>query len=159
MQREEHIEVPFEIVGGYSFAEAFEMGSPDGSVLATAGRLTGSWRFTFDGDRLPSGPAHLDAATLFRSTPEGQDLSGIMRFAMHEITGEAEGSAWLYLRYGATSTDIDGTKVTFVVEGDFVGGTGIYERASGSLRVTSVNGSDTGGGTLRLAPETSGGSR
>ena len=143
-------DIPFRISGGYSFAETFDMASDDGSVVATAGRLTGSWRFEFEGGALESGPAHLDAATLFRSTPGQQDLSGIMRFAMHEITGESEGSAWLYLRYDATRAEFEGTRVTFVVEGDFVGGTGPYAGATGTLRVTSVNGSDTGGGTIVL---------
>ncbi|MEM8837361.1 MAG: hypothetical protein AAGE89_04660, partial [Pseudomonadota bacterium] len=112
---------------------------------------TGAWQFRFEDEHGPSGNAHLDAATLFRLTPDGPNLSGIMRFHMHEINGSAPGSGWLYLSYDATQLEFEGSKTRFVVDGRFVGGTGRFEGARGTLTVTSVNGFDTGEGTLVLS--------
>lgn len=144
-------EMNFEVSGGYAFGDTHDIMDPEQSVIARAGHLTGAWQFRFDDEQGPSGNAHLDAATLFRLTPHGPSLSGIMRFHMHEIDGSAPGTGWLYLSYDATELKFEGTNSRFVVEGDFVGGTGRFEGATGSLRVTSINGFDTGGGQLILA--------
>ncbi len=147
----EGTEMNFEISGGYAFGQTHDIMDMEQSIIARAGHLTGAWQFRFEDEDGPSGNAHLDAATLFRLTPNGPDLSGLMRFHMHEIDGSAPGAAWLYLSYSATELDFDGSRTRFVVEGEFVGGTGPFEGATGTLKVTSVNGFDTGGGTLVLA--------
>jgi hypothetical protein len=139
----------FKVQGGYAFGQSHDIMEPQHGFIARAGQLTGAWQFDFAEDG-PSGNAHLDASTLFRMTPEGKSLSGLMRFHMHEITGEAPGSGWLFLSYEGTSLEFEGSKATFVVEGRFVGGTGRYHGASGWLKVTSINGFDTGEGELHL---------
>lgn len=141
----------FKVQGGYAFGQSHDIMEPADGFIARAGQLTGAWQFTFEEADGPTGTAHLDASTLFRMTPEGKSLSGLMRFHMHEINGEAPGSGWLFLSYEGTSLEFEGTKATFVVEGRFVGGTGRFKGATGNLRVTSINGFDTGGGTLVLA--------
>lgn len=146
----EEIEMNFEISGGYAFGETHDIMDTEQSVIARAGHLTGAWQFRFEDEGGPSGNAHLDAATLFRLTPNGPNLSGIMRFHMHEIDGSAPGTGWLYLSYDATELEFEGSSTRFVVEGTFVGGTGRFEGASGTLRVVSINGFDTGGGQLIL---------
>lgn len=140
----------FKITGGYAFGQAHEILDLDQSIFARAGHLTGAWRFDFGDENGFTGNAHLDAATLFRLTPDGPDLSGIMRFHMHELDGSAPGSGWLYLSYDATDVEIRGSSTRIVVEGKFVGGTGRFEGATGTLAVTSINGFDTGNGTLIL---------
>ncbi|MFQ6550584.1 hypothetical protein AADZ90_021790 [Aestuariibius sp. 2305UL40-4] len=144
-------EMNFEISGGYAFGETHDIIDMEQSVIARAGHLTGSWQFRFEDEAGSSGNAHLDAATLFRLTPTGPNLSGIMRFHMHEIDGSAPGTGWLYLSYDATQLQFEGSSTRFVVEGTFVGGTGRFEGATGTLRVTSINGFDTGEGQLILA--------
>ncbi|NSX53893.1 hypothetical protein [Parasulfitobacter algicola] len=144
-------EMNFEVSGGYAFGQTHDIMDMKQSVIARAGHLTGAWKFRFENEDGPSGNAHLDAATLFRLTPDGPNLSGIMRFHMHEIDGSAPGTGWLYLSYDATELEFEGTSTRFVVEGTFVGGTGRFEGATGTLRVTSINGFDTGGGQLILA--------
>ncbi|MEO1222151.1 MAG: hypothetical protein AAFY42_12505 [Pseudomonadota bacterium] len=144
-------EMNFEISGGYAFGETHDIMDMEQSVIARAGHLTGAWQFRFEDEEGPSGNAHLDAATLFRLTPDGPNLSGIMRFHMHEIDGSAPGTGWLYLSYDATDLEFEGSRTRFVVEGTFVGGTGRFEGATGTLRVTSINGFDTGEGQLILA--------
>lgn len=144
-------EMNFEISGGYAFGETHDIMDQEQSVIARAGHLTGAWQFRFEDAAGPSGNAHLDAATLFRLTPNGPNLSGMMRFHMHEIDGSAPGTGWLYLSYDATDLEFEGSSTRFVVEGIFVGGTGRFEGATGRLRVTSINGFDTGEGQLILA--------
>lgn len=144
-------EMNFEISGGYAFGETHDIMDMEQSVIARAGHLTGAWQFRFADEAGQSGNAHLDAATLFRLTPDGPDLSGIMRFHMHEIDGSAPGTGWLYLSYDATELAFEGSSTRFVVEGTFIGGTGRFEGATGALRVTSINGFDTGEGQLILA--------
>lgn len=144
-------EMDFEISGGYAFGETHDIMDMGQSVIARAGHLTGAWQFRFEAQTGPSGNAHLYAATLFRLTPNGPNLSGIMRFHMHEIDGSAPETGWLYLSYDATELEFEGSSTRIVVEGTFVGGTGRFEGATGTLRVTSINGFDTGGGQLILA--------
>jgi hypothetical protein len=141
----------FEISGGYAFGVTHDIMDLEQSIIARAGHLTGAWQFRFEDADGPSGNAHLDAATLFRLTPNGPNLSGVMRFHMHEIDGGAPGTGWLYLSYDTTDLKFEGSRTTFVVDGTFVGGTGRFEGATGTLRVTSINGFDTGGGQLILS--------
>lgn len=147
---QEKTPMKFTVQGGYAFANSHDIIDLDQSTIGRAGMLTGAWSFTFPDSDGPSGNAHLDASTLFRLTKDGPSLSGLMRFHMHEIMGEEPGSGWLYLSYEGTDLKFEGTKATFVVEGTFVGGTGQYEGATGWLRVTSINGFDTGEGELIL---------
>lgn len=140
----------FTVQGGYAFGETHDIMASDQGIIARAGHLTGAFSFDFEDEAGPSGNAHLDASTLFRLTPKGPSLSGLMRFHMHEIDGGDPGSGWLYLSYEGTEFAFEGSKSTLVVEGAFVGGTGKYEGATGWLRVTSVNGFDTGEGELTL---------
>ena len=144
-------EMNFQISGGYAFGETHDIMDMEQSVIARAGHLTGAWQFRFEDEVGPSGNAHLNAATLFRLTPNGPNLSGIMRFHMHEIDGSTPGTGWLYLSCDATELAFEGSSTRFVVEGTFVGGTGRFEGATGTLRVTSINGFDTGEGQLILA--------
>ncbi|WP_208352759.1 hypothetical protein [Pseudaestuariivita rosea] len=143
----------FTVQGGYAFGVSHDITDFDQLAVARAGQLTGAWRFEFEDEGGPTGNAHLDASTLFRLTRNGPSLSGLMRFHMHEIDGSEPGSGWLYLSYEGGEMTFEGSKATFVVEGEFFGGTGRYEGATGSLRVTSVNGFDTGGGELILRDE------
>ena len=141
----------FSVLGGYAFADSHDIIDPEQMAIARAGQLTGAWQFKFEDENGPTGSAHIDASTLFRLTNQGPSLSGLMRFHMHEIDGDEPGSGWLYLSYEGTDLKFEGTKATFVVEGQFVGGTGRYEGATGWLRVTSVNGFDTGKGELVMS--------
>lgn len=142
--------VKFTARGGYAFGDSHDIIDLEQGVLARAGLLTGAWRFEFDDAEGPTGNVHLDASTLFRRVGDDLSLSGLMRFHMHEIDGAAPGSAWLYLSYEGTDLRLEGTKATFVVEGRFVGGTGRYAGATGWMRVTSINGFDSGEGELHL---------
>lgn len=139
----------FSVRGGYAFANPHDIFALDEGVVARSGQLTGAWSFAFE-DGGPSGNAHLDAATLFRKTPRATELSGLMRFHMHEVDGGPEGSAWLYLSYEGSDLRFEGSKAIFAVEGQFVGGTGKYQGATGWLQVKSVNGFDEGRGELFL---------
>lgn len=144
-------ELNFENSCDYAFGETHDIMDLEQSVIARAGHLTGAWQFRFEDEAGPSGNTHLDAATLFRLTPDGPNLSGVMRFHMHEIDGSAPGTGWLYLSYDAANLEFEGSSTRFVVEGTFVGGTGRFEGSTGTLRVTSINGFDTGEGQLILA--------
>lgn len=144
-------EMNFEISGGYAFGETHDIMDVERSVIARAGLLTGAWRFRFEDEEGPGGDAHLEAATLFRLTPDGPDLSGVMRFHMHEIDGSAPGTGWLHLSYDATELEFEGASTRFVVEGKYIGGAGRFEGAAGAPRATSINGFDTGEGRLILA--------
>lgn len=149
----QEISMKFEVQGGYAFADSHDIIDLDQMAIARAGQLAGAWRFEFEDAAGPNGNAHLDASTLFRLTKDGPSLSGLMRFHMHEIEGAEPGSGWLYLSYEGTDLQFDGTKATFVVQGTFVGGTGKYEGATGWLKVTSINGFDTGEGELILSKD------
>ena len=144
---------PFAVDGGYRFADTFDVTSDpsDGApfVLAQAGRLTGSFRFRFDDG--PEMRAHIAGATANRVTAEGGRIFGTMQINMGEAEAAAPGTNLLFLEYEGDVT-AEASRVTVVVTGRFLGGTGRYEGASGTLTVTSVNGFFAdGSGTLDLA--------
>ena len=143
----------FAVDGGYRFADTFDVVSDPAQgapiVFAQAGRLTGAFRFRFDGG--PELRAHIAGATANRVTAEGGMIFGTMQINMGEAEAAAPGTHLLYLAYeGDVSVEL--SRVTVAVKGRFIGGTGRYEGASGTLEVTSVNGFFADGtGTLELS--------
>ncbi|MEM7709283.1 MAG: hypothetical protein AAF264_00710 [Pseudomonadota bacterium] len=145
----------FAVDGGYQFADTYDVRSDPSAgapfVLAQAGQLTGAFRFRFDDG--PELRAHMNGATANRITPEGAEIFGTMQINMDEAEGAAPDSNLLYLAYeGAVAAE--GSRVTVTVEGRFVGGTGRYEGASGTMSVTSVNGFFADGMGELVLPET-----
>lgn len=128
----------FTVTGAYQFTETFTVHSDKPFVHADAGRIAGAWRFEFEDGT--SGSCHVNGATANRITPNDASLFGTMRIDMFEVTGDASRTDALYLAYESTSFQVDGPNVDIVVEGEFVGGAGRYEGATGRLRVRSVNG-------------------
>ncbi len=142
-------ELKFQLKGGYQFADSFKIVSDSPFVYAQAGQLTGSFLWEFEDGT--TGATHINGATANRITTEGPELFGMMKINMFEMEGSPAESDLLFLSYEAESFKIDGTKVTIVVKGRFVGGSGKYKDASGELRVVSVNGYiNEGNGIIKL---------
>jgi hypothetical protein len=138
----------FTLLGGYQFADTFNVTSQDPFIFAQAGRLTGAfqWRFA-DGTEART---HVNGATANRVTALGAEIFGTMKINMFEANGAAPDSELLYLAYEGQIT-AEGTKVSVKVKGRFIGGTGRYNGATGDVELTSTNGFfDDGKGTLRL---------
>jgi hypothetical protein len=136
----------FKLTGGYQFADTFNVISADPFVHAQAGRLTGSFQWKFADGR--EARTHINGATANRVTAQGAEIFGTMKINMFEADGKPVDSELLYLAYeGAISAE--GSKVAVKVKGRFIGGTGRYAGASGSVELTSINGFfDNGTGTL-----------
>lgn len=144
---------PFAVDGGYQFAGTYDVRSDPAQgapfLLAQAGQLTGAFRFRFEEG--PELRAHVNGATVNRVTAEGGEIFGTMQINMGEAEAAAPGSNLLYLAYEGQVT-AEGSRVTVAVEGRFLGGTGRYEGATGTLAATSVNGFFADGeGRLTLA--------
>jgi steroid Delta-isomerase len=143
----------FAVDGGYRFANTFDLASnpADGApfVFAQAGQLTGAFRFRFkNGAELR---AHIGGATANRVTAEGGRIFGTMQLNMGEAEAAAPGTNLLYLAYEG-DVSATGSRITVNVAGQFLGGTGRYKGATGTMKVTSVNGFFADGtGTLILA--------
>lgn len=139
----------FEITGGYAFAQTFDLINPDAGLFSKAGLLVGSWHWNFEDGT--TGSTHLEAATAVRITPKASALMGTMQLNMFELQGTPPGEDLLYLAYEGIDFQFDGSKASFVVEGQFIGGKGKYVNATGHIKVTSVNGFiEKGEGVLHL---------
>ena len=142
----------FKLTGGYQFANTYKISNKEPFIYAEAGQLTGSFRWEFDDGT--SGNTHVNGATANRMVPEGNSLFGTMRINMFELDGSPTDSQLLFLQYTSSEFKLEGSKVIITVVGQFVGGTGKYEGASGSLELTSINGYiGNGAGTLVLKGE------
>ena len=140
----------FKVMGGYQFAEGFTIQNKDPFIFAQAGQLTGAWHWEFENGK--KGNTHINGATANRVLFNGTNqLFGTMKINMYEFEGTAPGSDLLFLSYSAQRFEIEGSKVTIKVSGEFAGGTGKYKDARGWLTVTSVNGFfDNGRGEIIL---------
>ena len=139
----------FKVTGAYQFTETFTIDSDSPFVHAGAGRIAGAWRFEFEDGT--AGSCHVNGATANRATSGGASLFGTMQIDMFEVTGDASRTDLLYLAYESSSFSVDGPNVDIVVEGEFVGGAGRYEGATGRLSVRSINGYiGEGSGALTL---------
>ncbi|MEO1053345.1 MAG: nuclear transport factor 2 family protein [Bacteroidota bacterium] len=131
--------IDFKVIGGYQFAEGYAIQQNDPFVFAQAGQLTGSWHWEFDNGQ--KGNTHVNGATANRVLGNGKnELFGTMQINMYELEGTPMGQDLLYLAYTSREFKVEGSNVTITVIGEFIGGTGKYENASGHLKVTSVNG-------------------
>ena len=146
--------INFKVIGGYQFAEGYAIQNSDPFLLAQAGQLTGSWHWEFDNGQ--KGNTHVNGATANRVLALGDNqLFGTMQINMNELEGSPVGEDLLYLAYSSREFKVEGSTVSIVVVGEFIGGTGKYEHASGHLKVTSVNGFfEDGAGTIYLGQET-----
>ncbi|MEL7002564.1 MAG: nuclear transport factor 2 family protein [Bacteroidota bacterium] len=142
--------INFKVIGGYQFAEGYSLHNNDPFLFAQAGQLTGSWHWEFDNGQ--KGNTHVNGATANRVLGSGEnELFGTMQINMYEFEGTPMGQDILYLAYTSKEFKIEGSKVSIVVTGEFIGGKGKYEGASGHLKVTSVNGFfEDGLGTIIL---------
>jgi len=131
--------IKFKVIGGYQFAEGFLIQNNAPFVYAQAGQLTGSWHWEFDNGK--KGNTHVNGATANRVLPTGKnELFGTMKINMFELENSNREEDLLFLSYSAPIFKLEGSQVTIKVVGQFVGGTGKYENASGYLTVTSING-------------------
>lgn len=139
---------PYSVEGGYRFADTFKVQSGDPFIFAEAGRLSGAFKFTFEnGLELR---AHIEGATANQVTPEGGEIFGTMQIDMGEAEGGDPSGNLLFLSYTG-SIELYGFAPVVTVNGTFIGGTGRYDGASGTLSVTSINGFfDDGTGELIL---------
>ena len=137
----------FTLTGGYQFADTYPVDNQEPFIHAEAGRLTGSFHWEFEDGT--SGNTHVNGATANRMVPEGNSLFGTMRINMFELEGLPRDEHLLFLQYVSSDFRLEGSQVIITVVGQFVGGTGNYAGASGTLELTSVNGYiGTGTGTL-----------
>lgn len=132
----------FEVTGGYGFGDRYEIIDPSAEVFALSGSQGGAWEWTFDDGQV--GSTHLEISTGFNLTSEGMGLTGVVRMDMAQLDGSTPGE-YLYLAYEGTEFIEEGAKQTISIAGNFVGGTGRYAGASGTLEATSVNGFIDGG--------------
>jgi hypothetical protein len=138
----------FKLMGGYQFADTFNVISSDPFVYAQAGRLTGAFQWKFADGR--EARTHINGATANRVTAQGAEIFGTMKINMFEAEGKPADSELLYLAYEGTIS-AEGSKVSVKVKGRFIGGTGQYAGATGNIELTSVNGFfDNGTGSLNL---------
>ena len=94
---------------------------------------------------------HVEGATANRVTAKGTSMFGTMRFDLGEGEGADPKGNLLYLAYEG-SIELQGSVQIVTVEGEFIGGTGRYENATGDFQATSINGFFTNGtGNLMLA--------
>ncbi len=129
----------FRVIGGYQFAEGYAIENKEPSVFAQAGQLTGSWRWEFENGK--QGSTHINGATANRILFNGKhELFGTMKINMFEFDGSAPEEGVLFLSYKSQEFEVNGSKVTITVSGEFTGGTGKYQGARGRLTVTSTNG-------------------
>ncbi|MGD1841901.1 MAG: nuclear transport factor 2 family protein [Thermonemataceae bacterium] len=145
--------IDFKVMGGYQFAEGYTIHQNDPFVFAQAGQLTGSWHWEFDNGQ--KGNTHVNGATANRVLGIGKnELFGTLQINMYELEGTPAGQDLLYLAYTSRKFELEGSKVTIVVIGEFIGGIGKYKNASGHLKVTSVNGFfEEGAGTIYLTEQ------
>ncbi|MEM9982088.1 MAG: nuclear transport factor 2 family protein [Bacteroidota bacterium] len=145
--------IDFKVMGGYQFAEGYAIHQNDPFIFAQAGQLTGSWHWEFDNGQ--KGNTHVNGATANRVLGIGKnELFGTMQINMYELEGTPAGQDLLYLAYTSRKFELEGSKVTIVVIGEFIGGTGKYKNTSGHLKVTSVNGFfEEGAGTIYLSEQ------
>jgi hypothetical protein len=140
--------ITFKLTGGYQFADTFNVIASDPIVYAQAGRLTGAFQWKFADGR--EARTHINGATANRVTAQGAEIFGTMKINMFEAEGKAPESELLYLAYEGTIA-AQGSKVTVQVRGRFIGGTGQYAGATGTVELSSINGFfDNGIGTLNL---------
>lgn len=142
--------IHFKVMGGYQFAEGYAIQHNDPFVFAQAGQLTGSWHWEFDNGQ--KGNTHVNGATANRVLSTGEnELFGTMQINMYELEGTPAGQDLLYLAYTSREFKVEGSSISIVVVGEFIGGTGKYKDATGHLKVTSINGFfQEGTGTIYL---------
>lgn len=128
----------FTLTGAYQLTETFTIHSNDPLVHADAGRIAGAWHLTFEDGT--SGSCHVHGAATNRITALQASLFGTMQLDMFEVTGDRSRTDYLYLAFESSDFEIDNPTIDITVEGHFVGGTGRYIGASGTLRFRSVNG-------------------
>lgn len=140
----------FKVVGGYQFSEGYSIQNANPFLFAQAGQLTGSWHWEFENEK--KGNTHINGATANRVLTNGNsELFGTMKINMFEFEDSDPNSDLLFLSYKSQKFEVIGSQVTIKVSGEFIGGTGKYDGATGWLTVTSVNGYfDDGQGELIL---------
>ena len=142
-------EFGFQLTGSCQCVDVFLNARRNYYSGAQSGRLTGTWRWSFDNGTV--GSTYVSGATTSQMTPQGESLVGIIKISMFSLDGSPSDSNLLFLSYESTELRIEDNKVSISIEGSFTGGTGDYADAAGGLTLTSVNGLiQEGSGTLIL---------
>ncbi len=140
----------YTLSGAYQFADTFDVLNADPLIVAQAGRIAGAFHFRFADGR--EARTHVAGATANRVTAQGGAILGTMKISMFEVEAEPRDSQLLFLAYDGDVAVEGGSRVTVEVRGQFIGGTGRYAGATGTLELTSIIGVFTDRhGTLVMA--------